>query len=154
MLGNAANIYSSPEGTYPNRNCNFYTSIIVPCISGTYRNYRGIELCFPCPSGTYSSNCSRCLSKDSFCPVGSVEEIFYSDFESLEEDEDYPESPENIAFDDVLMQNMFNFNTESIHCLVVSPMMWVLVVIVMGISITIGVTVHEKFGPRTHPMRD
>jgi hypothetical protein len=154
ILGNAGIIFSAPAGTYPDTNSNFYTSIIVPCIRGAYRNYTGIELCFPCPNGTYSSNCSPCTSNDSFCPFGSVEEISYSLFQSIEQDQDYPESPENTVFDDVLMQNMFSFNTHSIHCLVVSPITWVFLVIVIGIIVAIGMTIHETFGPSTHTTRD
>jgi hypothetical protein len=154
ILGNAAIIFSAPPGTYPDTVSNFYTSIIVPCIRGTYRNYTGIELCFPCPNGTYSSNCSQCTTKDSFCPLGAVEEISYSVFESIEQDQDYPESPENTVFDDVLMQNMFSFNTQSIHCLLVSPITWVLLVITVGISLAITMTIHEALGPVKHRIRD
>ena len=154
VLGNAAIIYSSPPGTYPDTNSPSYTSIIVPCINGTYRNYRGIELCFPCPHGTYSKNCSKCLSKDSFCPMGSIEEISYSIFQSIEQDQDYPESPESTTFDDILMQNIFSLNTKSVHCVVVSPITWVVLVMVIGLIVAITVIIHEIFGPKTHLMRD
>lgn len=154
VLGNAAIIYSSPPSTYPDTYSETYTSRMVPCIDGTYRNYSGVELCFPCPSGTYSNNCSKCLLKDSFCPLGSVEETPYSKFESSELDQDYPESPESTTFDDVLMQNMFNFNTQSVHCIVVSPITWVILVMFIGIIVAVGVTIHEIFGPKAHSMRD
>jgi hypothetical protein len=154
ILGNAAIIYSTPSGTYPDTNSNYYTSIIVPCTHGTYRNFSGIELCFPCPNGTYSSNCSLCLVNNSFCPVGSIEDLSYSNFESIEQDEDYPESPENTVFDDVLMQNMFSFNTGSIHCLLVSPITWVILMMIIGISISVGMTIHETFDPSKHRIRD
>jgi hypothetical protein len=120
----------------------------------TYRNYTGIELCFSCPSHTYASKCTPCISEDSFCPFGSVEEISYSIFKSIEQDQDYPESPENILFDDVLMQNMFSFNTQSSHCLLVSPITWVFFVIAVGSIIAIGMTIHEAFGPGKHTIRD
>jgi hypothetical protein len=154
ILGNAAIMFSSPAGTYPDTNSSFYTSIIVPCIPGTYRNYTGVELCIPCPNGTYSSNCLPCTLQDSFCPYGAVEEITYSMFESIEQDQDYPESPENTVFDDLLMQNMFAFNTQSIHCLLVSPITWTFVVVGFGIIIAICMAIHEIFSPNTHIMRN
>ncbi|CAF1543520.1 unnamed protein product [Adineta ricciae] len=154
LLGNAAILFAAPAGTYPSTNSDFYTSIIVSCIRGTYRNYTGIELCFPCPEGTYSSDCLPCRSNDSFCPFGSVEEIAYSTFESNDQDQDYPESPENIVFDDILMQNMFSFNVQSIHCLLVSPITWVFVVIMLSVIIAIVTTIHEYFGPGKHNIRD
>ncbi|CAF1108947.1 unnamed protein product [Adineta steineri] len=154
MLGNPAIIYSAPANTYPNTNSNFYASILVPCIPGTYRNYSGIELCFPCPNGTYSSNCLPCTLENSFCPVGAVEEISYTVFKSIEQDQEYPESPESTVFDDLLMQNMFSFDTRSTHCILVSPITWVFVVITFGIIIAIGMTIHETFGPTSHRIRD
>jgi hypothetical protein len=154
VLGNSAIIYSTPEDTYPNTNSNFYTSIITPCVPGTYRNYTGIELCFLCPNGTYSSNCLPCISNKSFCPPGAVANIFYSTFESIEQNQDYPESPETTVFDDILMQNMFSLYTGSTHCLLVSPITWVFVVIVLGIIIAIGVIIHEAIGPDAHTLRD
>ena len=154
VLGNAAIIYSSPPGTYPDTNSSSYTSKIVPCIDGTYRNISGIELCYPCPSGTYSSNCSKCSSKDSFCPIGSIEEIPYEIFQSLEQISDYPESPESTTFDDILMQNMFQFNSKSVHCVVVSPITWVMLVMFLGVIVAICLTFHEIFGPKDHSMRN
>jgi hypothetical protein len=153
-LGNAAIIYSTPAGTYPDTNSSSYTSISVSCIRGTYRNYTGIELCTPCPNGTYSSDYLPCTSQDSFCPYGAVEEISYSIFESIEQDQDYPESPENTVFDDLLMQNMFTFNTRSIHCLLVSPITWVFVVVGLGVTIVVGMTMHEACGSDTNTRLD
>ncbi|CAF3715353.1 unnamed protein product [Rotaria socialis] len=144
-LGIPAIIYSTPSGTYPNTNSTYFTSNTVPCILGTYRNYTGIELCIPCTNGTYaySNSCSPCTLPDSFCPYGAVEEISYSTFESIEQDQDYPESPENTVFDDILMQNMFSFNTQSGHCALVSPITWVLLVIGLGVILAGGMFIHE-----------
>jgi hypothetical protein len=153
-LGNPAIIVSTPAGAYPDTNCTFYRSSTVPCIRGTHRNYTGIELCFPCPNGTYSSNCSPCTSKDSFCPYGAVEEISYSTFESIEQDQDYPESPENTVFDDLLMQNMFSFNTKSIHCILVSPFTWIFLLTAIGMIVAIIMIIRDVFYPGTHAIRD
>jgi hypothetical protein len=155
-LGTVGIIYSSPAGTYPNTNSSVFTSNTVACIRGTYRNYTGIELCMPCSNGTYtySGNCLQCTSPDSFCPYGAVEQIFYSTFEPIEQDQDYPESPENTVFDDLLMQNMFSFNPQSVHCLLVSPITWVFLVIGLGIIVAIAVVIHEVFFPGTTILRD
>ena len=154
VLGNAAIILTSPAGTYPNTNSSTYVSFNAPCTRGTYRNYTGIELCIPCPNGTYSSSCSLCTLQDSFCPYGAVEEISHSIFESIEQDQDYPESPDNTVFDDLLMQKMFSFNTESMHCLLLSPMTWTLIVIGLVMIVAIGVIIHEVYEPNSHTMRE
>ncbi len=154
ILGNGAIILSSPSGQYPDTNSPFYTSINVPCFPGTYRNYTGIELCLLCLNGTYSSNCLPCNSNSSFCPSGSIEDLSYSIIESILQDEDYPESPENTVFDDLLMQSMFSFNTQSIHCLLVSPLTWTFVVFAIGILISIVMSIHELCSPNTHSMRE
>ncbi|CAF2015361.1 unnamed protein product [Rotaria magnacalcarata] len=155
-LGIPATIYSTPSGTYPNTNSTYFTSNTVPCIRGTYRNYTGIELCIPCSNGTYaySNSYSPCTLPDSFCPYGAVEEISYSIFESIEQDQDYLESPENTVFDDILMQNIFSFNAQSGHCVLVSPITWVLLVIALGIILVGGMFIHEAFFPGIHITRD
>ncbi len=154
ILGNPAIILSSPPGYYPDTNSSSYTSINVPCIPGTYRNYSGIELCLLCPNGTYSSNCISCQSNNSFCPSGSIEDLSYLLIESIIQDEDYPESPENTVFDDLLMQNMFSLNTQSISCLFLSPLTWTFIVFTIGILIAIIMIIHELFSPNTHAMRE
>jgi hypothetical protein len=147
QMGNGIGILTAPAGSYPNTNVNVYATSSVPCNRGTNRDYAGIELCYPYPS---SSNCSA----DSFCPYGAVGEVSYSVFESIEQDQEYPESPENIVFDDLLMQNMFTFNLNSIHCLLVSPVTWVLLVLVIGFTLAAGMAISEAFCPRYHMMRD
>ncbi|CAF4849211.1 unnamed protein product [Rotaria magnacalcarata] len=155
-FGIPAIIYSTPSGTYPNTNSTYFTSNTVPCIRGTYRNYTGIELCIPCSNGTYaySNSYSPCTLPDSFCPYGAVEEISYSIFESIEQDQDYLESPENTVFDDILMQTIFSFNAQSGHCVLVSPITWVLLVIALGIILVGGMFIHEAFFPGIHITRD
>ncbi len=118
ILVNPAMILSSPPRYYPDTNSQSYTSINVPCIPGTYRNFSGIELCLLCPNGTYSSECIPCQS------------------------------------DDLLMQNMFSLNTQSIFCLFVSPVTWTFVVFAIGILVAIIITIHELFCPNDHSMRE
>ena len=153
-LGNAAIILSASPGMYPNTRVPWVVSSSVPCIRGTHRNYSGIELCMPCPNGTFSSGCQRCATNNSFCPYGSVQDLSYSSFESIDQDQDYPESPENTLFDDLLMQNMFSLNTQSAHCVRVSPMTWVLVVLIFGLTLAIVVVILETHCPGSHGARN
>lgn len=154
ILGNAAIILSSPAGAYPNTNSSTYVSFKAPCTHGTYRDYTGIKLCIPCPDATYSSSCSLCTLQDSFCPHGAVEETCHLIFESTEQDQDYPESPGTTVFDDKLMQKMFSFNTESMHCLLISPITWTLLVIGLAMIVAIGVIIHEVYEPNSQTMRE
>ena len=153
-LGNAGVILSASAGMYPNTRVSSVVSSSVPCIRGTYRNYSGIELCMPCPNGTFSSGCELCGTNYSFCPFGSIQNLSYSAFESIDQDQDYPESPENTLFDDLLMQNMFSLNTQSAHCVRVSPMTWVLVVLIFGLTLAIVVGILEAHCPGTHGARN
>lgn len=139
-MGNGVGILATPPGTYPNTNINVYATSPIPCNRGTSRDYSGIELCSPYP---LSSNCSE----DLFCPYGAVGEVSYSAFQLIEQDQEYPESPENIVFDDILMQNMFMLNLKSVHCLLVSPLTWVVLAMVVGFTIAIVMTISEVFCP-------
>ncbi|CAM4833787.1 unnamed protein product [Rotaria magnacalcarata] len=151
QLGNAVGIIAAPAGSYPNTNTTVFTSIAVPCILGTYRDYPGVELCCPC-SG--SSNCSLCTSENSYCPYGAVGDIKYSEFESVSQNQAYPESPDSTVFDDILMQNMFNLNFKSVHCTLVSPLTWVFFVIFIAFIVVIGMTLSEKLFPSHHIIRN
>jgi hypothetical protein len=153
-LGNGPVILSSPAGTYTDTTTESYRSVSVPCMRGTYRNYSGIELCQPCPNGTFSSDCRNCTSNDSFCPYGGIEQLSYASFESIEQEQQYPESPENTVFDDLLMQNMFTLNTQSAHCILVSPMTWVLVVIALGVIVATVMAISEIYCPHRHMTRN
>ncbi|UJR17626.1 hypothetical protein I4U23_004522 [Adineta vaga] len=53
--------------------------------SGTSRDYYGIELYYSHLSSTH--NCS----KEFYCPYGTIDEVSYSTFESIEQDQEYPE---------------------------------------------------------------
>jgi hypothetical protein len=145
-LGNGVGILAAPPSTYPNTNISVYSTSPIPCNRGTGRNYSGIELCSPYSA---SSNCS----KDLFCPYGAVGEVPYSEFQSIEQNQDYPESPENVVFDDILMQNMFTLNLNSIHCLLVSPITWVVLVVIIGFTVAIIMTISEAFCPHHQSRR-
>jgi hypothetical protein len=158
LSGDAVIILSAAPGTYATTNQPSIFSIAVPCIPGTYRDYAGIELCTPCPNGTTSTsskiNCTTCTSSDVFCPYGAVAEVPYTAFDPIVQEQYYPESPESTVFDDILMQNMFSLNTQSPHCLVVSPITWVLVVFGFGSIVLISMGISTLVCPGTHPVRD
>jgi hypothetical protein len=135
-------ILSSPPGTYPTTFISGSFSIKAPCIRGTYSDQYGIELCTPCPYGTYSSggaiNCSECgLDGYTYCPYGAVASINNNDLNAIDPDNAYPESPDGVIFDDILLENMFTLNGNSGHCTIVSPLLWVLVVIGLGVVLII-----------------
>ena len=142
-FGNFRTLLSAPKGTYPDTNTKSSKSISIPCVRGAHRKYTGIELCIPCLDSTFSSSCQACTSNNSFCPYGNVEELSYSAFKSIEQKQEYPESPENTVFDDILMENMLRWNTHSAHCLLVSPMTWVIMVIGFGVTVAIVVIISE-----------
>ncbi|CAF4709762.1 unnamed protein product, partial [Rotaria socialis] len=142
-LGSPSAVFSSPAGSFPDTNVRLFRSVSVPCIRGTNRDYAGIELCIPCPHGTFSSGCQTCNSNASFCPFGSVEELPYSTFQSIDQVQEYPDSPESTVFDDILLLNMFMLNWQSSHCALVSPMTWVLVFIVFGIIVALTLVISE-----------
>ncbi|CAF1400512.1 unnamed protein product [Adineta steineri] len=146
-LGNGIGILVASPNTYSNTNTTIDVTSTAPCNRGTSRNYSGIELCYP------QSSLINC-SEDFFCPYGAVGEVSYSAFKSIEQYQEYPDSPENIVFDDLLIQNMFIFNPKSIHCLVVSPITWVLFFIIIGFTIAISISISEVYCPDHHFIRD
>ncbi|CAF0825007.1 unnamed protein product [Adineta steineri] len=147
-LSNGVGILVAPPGYYPNTNIDVYATNSIPCNRGTNRTYAGIELCSP-----YSSSSMNC-SEVAFCPYGAVGEVLYSAFESIEQIQEYPESPESTVFDDILMQNMFSFNVNSVHCLLVSPLVWVVLVMVIGLFVALFLTISEALYPQHHSMQD
>ncbi|CAF1157957.1 unnamed protein product [Adineta steineri] len=158
MSGDPSIILSAPPGFYPATDRPSYFSTSVPCIPGTYRSYASIELCSPCQNGTMSNlggiNCNVCSDPDMFCPYGAVEALLPGALETIEQEQDYPESPETTVFDDLLMQNMFSFNTNSLHCVVVSPITWVLLVISFGSFVLVAMGISTIICPGVHPTRD
>ena len=152
VSGNGIAILAAPPGAYASTNTSgALVSAPVPCNLGTYRDFTGIELCHPCPS---ANRCALCASPDAFCPYGAVGEISYSAFEPIHQVQEYPESPENTVFDDLLLQNMFTFNTHSRHCMIVSPLTWVLVVVGLGCIVAVTMSISELVCPTKQTARD
>ncbi|CAF0757453.1 unnamed protein product [Adineta steineri] len=98
------------------------------CPPGMHKNDSGPWSCSLCETGTMypgirnntGFNCIRC-SNESFCAVGSISESKL--LEDVNETHSYPQSPETVVYDDILMQTTF-----SIDCLVESPLFWSLIV--------------------------
>jgi hypothetical protein len=151
-------LLSSPPGTYPTTFISNSFSIEVPCIRGTYSDQYGIELCIPCPNGSYSSggaiHCSECdSSNNAYCPYGAVAPMNYDDINPVIRDESFPDSPDGIIFEDILLQNMFTLSNQSGHCRVVSPLTWVLVVIGLALILLVIIEL-STFYSRSHSHRE
>lgn len=127
-------LLSSPPGTYPTTITSSSFSVEAPCIPGTYSDQYGITLCTPCPNETYSSggavHCSACESvANTYCTYGAVAPINYESINVPSHDQSYPESPEGVIFDDILLESMFKLSKHAGYCSIASPMTWVLIII-------------------------
>ena len=104
-----------------------------PCLGGTYKSKVGIHWCDLCPSGTRNSNgtgavsCLNC-SSDSFCPLGSLYEVNPTFLTNQSQAYAYPKTPDMNVFEDILLNNMFTLGSTG-HCLVVSPIFWILILL-------------------------
>ena len=114
----------------------FYRTVMVSyflpntlqCPPGMYKNESGPWSCSLCESGTMNPgihintnvNCIKC-SNESFCGPGSVRESKL--LEDVNQTQNYPQSSEELVFDDILMQTTF-----SIDCVAKSPLFWSLIV--------------------------
>ncbi|CAF1585136.1 unnamed protein product [Rotaria magnacalcarata] len=128
------------------------------CMPGTFKNQSGIHDCTLCPSGTknpgnFTTFCIPC-SSDSFCPLGSVDEVPQSALENVIQAVPYPKSPENVVFEEILIKNMFLIGSN--RCVVVSPLFWTLIVgsLAAGILIIMGISKYIIKDPRKKRTRE
>ncbi|CAF1040639.1 unnamed protein product [Rotaria sordida] len=143
-IGNLLIFNPTPPGFYPSipgtGSIPFITSE-KPCLPGMYKDQSGINDCILCPTGTKNPGNSaiKCLSctSESFCSLGSVDEISHSALETVTQVIAYPESPESTIFEEILIHNMFHIGKG--HCLVVSPLFWTLIAAAIAILILIVV---------------
>ncbi|UJR30152.1 hypothetical protein I4U23_017692 [Adineta vaga] len=126
-------------------NTSTYVTNYLPCNRGINRDYYGIELCY-----LHSSSTNNC-SKEFYCPHEVIGKVTYPAFESIEQDQEYPE---NILFGDILMQNIFTFNIKSVHCLLVSPITRIIHVMIVIYIIVIRMRLSEKLHSHLHYIRD
>ncbi|CAF1453698.1 unnamed protein product [Adineta ricciae] len=104
-----------------------------PCPPGKYKKENGFGLCQACPPQTRNpayQPCTQCLpcSSNSFCPLGSITDVFYNNYSSYTQTYTYPDSPDMNNYDDLLVQNIFAINTQ---CLRISPLFWTLIVMTL-----------------------
>ncbi|UJR18347.1 hypothetical protein I4U23_005249 [Adineta vaga] len=76
------------------------------CPRGTYKNETGFWLCKSCEITT-NQTCSQCTEKE-FCP--SEFPILFDQFEDIEQNSKYPQSPEIDIFDDLILYYIFQTN--------------------------------------------
>jgi hypothetical protein len=143
-------ILAEPPGFYASTdttNSPFAASMPVvshqsPCVAGTYKSDTGVHPCVLCPSGTRNPggmpamSCINC-SSTSFCPLGAAFEINSSSLASISQAYAYPRTPDLDVFDDILIVNMFSLGSTG-HCLVVSPIFWVLILFVIFVIVLVG----------------
>jgi hypothetical protein len=145
--GNVYILHVSPPGYYSDSSSGtgqnqIYFSNTLPCEPGTFKTDTGVDWCRLCPQGSYNSgnmtiNCAPCSNTTSFCPLGSVSDTALSFMTRQTQIRAYPESPENIIFDDILILNMFSLNASEQRCLLLSPLFWALIIFGIAISIII-----------------
>jgi hypothetical protein len=134
---NSPIVASMPVVSYP-----------VLCIGGTYKSDAGVHPCILCPSGTRNPagvpgiSCINC-SSSSFCPLGAVYEINSNLLSSLSQASAYPRSPGMTVFEDILLDNMF-FWGSTVHCLIVSPIFWTLILLIIIALLLIGMASLHK----------
>jgi hypothetical protein len=122
------------------------------CIGGTYKSDTGVHPCILCSNGTRNSavapgiSCINC-SSISFCPLGAVYEINSTLLSSLSQAYAYPRSPDMDEFEGILFSNMFSLGSTG-HCLAVSPIFWILMLLIMITILLIGMaTLHKCVQP-------
>ncbi|CAF3979299.1 unnamed protein product [Adineta steineri] len=130
----------------------------VPCIPGTARNTTSSGPCFICPPNTKSNGslgieCETCTTNDSYlCLRGALVEIPLINIASYDQAFPYPNSPDLVSFDDILLQNIFSFVTTSPSCLIESPLFWAFFAVGLGLIIFIIMCILICF-PQWKPQR-
>ena len=137
-------------------------SHISQCIDGTFKFDQGIHPCVLCPAGSWCSSatngnrtsCTSC-SSNSYCPLGSVLEVNPSILQTRSQAFAYPRTPDMNIYEDILLFNMFSIGSSD-HCVRVSALFWILIVLLIAciIVLSVGVTHFFVHGPRADRTRD
>ena len=112
------------------------------CIGGTFKTDTGVHPCTLCSSGSRNPGgppavvCVNCSSSN-FCPLGALYEINKTLLVSQSQAVAYPRPPDMNVFEDILLDNMFSLGT-SPHCIHVSPLFWVLILLLIVLILLIG----------------
>ena len=122
------------------------------CVGGSHKNKSSPGPCTPCPTQTKSvsinddknmtvpmSMCIPC-ELSSFCPLGASGDVNLSDVASYSQTFVYPTGGATDSYDDLLLENFFSFGVTSAHCLVVSPLFWLL--LIFGLCFSLWLTMH------------
>ena len=111
-----------------------------PCILGTHKEKTNFGPCIICPlhsknNGSNGMTCDKCsITNTSLCFPGALNEIDMKKMTSYDQANPYPESPESIQFDDILLQNILKFSITNRHCLFISPVFWACLTIIFCLS--------------------
>lgn len=129
-------------------------SISAPCIPGTSRNSTNFGPCFLCSPNTKNHGnsgieCEQCVTNDSsVCLRGSLAEIDLINISDINQAVPYPDSPELVEFDDVLLHNLLSFMVHSPHCLLISPLFWISLAILFALIILLVICILNHFPQR------
>ncbi|CAF0757328.1 unnamed protein product [Adineta steineri] len=139
-------LISSADAGYFLRSHDIYSQSYIPevCPLGTYKSIFGPTPCIVCPANTKSNSngllptiqCLPCLN-DSFCPLGSVNDVNISSITSLSQAYAYLSSSSSTSFDDILIENIFSMQTTPIRCVLISPFFWSLITLSISFIIII-----------------
>lgn len=157
-VGSALLLSTSPPGYYSievNESLSDISlSISVPCIPGTSRNSTSFGPCFLCPpktknAGNSGIECEPCETNvRSVCFRGSLAEIDLIAVSNINEAVSYPDSPELVEFDDVLLNNLLRFMINSPHCLIISPLFWMSLTVLFALMILLIICILNQFPQR------
>lgn len=131
----------------------------VTCVAGTYKNTSGFGPCTICPSLTKNAGnqsyakCESCRT-NSFCPLGSVNDISLDTYPSYEQTFSFPDTPDMNNYDDLLIQNIFTIG-HSRRCIVISPIFWTIIMITLCFTVWLFMTLLKCCTcPRAHAPRN
>ncbi|CAF1074375.1 unnamed protein product [Adineta steineri] len=127
----------------------FYYSPM-PCIGGTFKNESGLGPCTVCLPGTrnrgiaYSegTSCISCSrnNSNSYCSLAALVEFDLNTMTSHSQVMAYPESADTTNFDDILLENMFQTDS-NFSCMIISPFFWTIIAGAFAFSVWIMMAV-------------
>ncbi|CAF1049422.1 unnamed protein product [Adineta steineri] len=121
-----------------------------PCIGGTFSNEFGLGPCTICLPGTRNPGIARsdgtsCIScsrnnSNSFCPLAALVEFDLNTMMSYSQVTAYPVSADTTNFDDILLENMFQTDS-NFSCMIISPFFWTIIAGAFAFSVWIMMAV-------------
>ncbi|CAF1197835.1 unnamed protein product [Adineta steineri] len=135
-----------------------YVMNSVKCNPGTFKNTSNFGPCTVCPPQTKNTGNQPCTSCElcninSFCPLGSVDDVSLDKYPSYTQTFSYPSSPVMNNYDDLLVQNVFNIGHGK-RCIVISPLFWTIIVIILCCITWFCMALLQVYSsPKTHSHR-